>query len=151
MSTTLDINQIRKLIPHRYPMLLVDKIEDLVLFESATGIKNVTINEPFFEGHFPDFPIMPGVMIVEAMAQTAGALIIHSMRVESDDAADRQVFFMSIDDARFRKPVLPGDTLRMCVQKIQNRRTVWKFKGDAYVGDVLHAQATFTAMIAEKE
>ncbi len=150
MTTSLDINQIKTLIPHRYPMLLVDRMEDIVPFEKAVGIKNVTANEPHFNGHFPDFPIMPGVLIVEAMAQTAGALVIHSLRQDASDTEEKQVFFMSIEEARFRKPVLPGDTLRMCVEKIQNRRTVWKFKGLAYVGDQLHAEAIFTAMIAQK-
>ena len=150
MTTSLDVNQIKALIPHRYPMLLVDRIEDVVAFEKAVGIKNVTVNEPHFTGHFPDFPIMPCVLIVEAMAQTAGALVVHSLRQDSDDQEDKQVFFMSIEEARFRKPVLPGHTLRMCVEKIQNRRTVWKFKGSAYVGDQLHAEAIFTAMIAQK-
>jgi 3-hydroxyacyl-[acyl-carrier-protein] dehydratase len=150
MTTSLDINQIKTLIPHRYPMLLVDRIEDIVLFEKAVGIKNVTVNEPHFMGHFPDFPIMPGVLIVEAMAQTAGALVVHSLRQDASDTEEKQVFFMSIEEARFRKPVLPGHTLRMCVQKVQNRRTVWKFKGEAYVGDQLHAEAIFTAMIAQK-
>lgn len=152
MSTLLNVTQIMDLIPHRYPMLLVDSLEVIENFEKAVGVKNVTFNEPHFQGHFPNFPIMPGVMIVEAMAQTAGALIVHSYRDQDPEGMrDTQVFFMSIEEARFRKPVLPGHTLRMCVQKIQNRRTVWKFKGEAYVGDTLHAEATFTAMIAQKE
>ncbi|MBA4118132.1 MAG: 3-hydroxyacyl-[acyl-carrier-protein] dehydratase FabZ [Candidatus Puniceispirillum sp.] len=152
MSTLLDVTQIMDLIPHRYPMLLVDSLEVIENFEKAVGMKNVTFNEPHFQGHFPNFPIMPGVMIVEAMAQTAGALIVHSYRDQDPEGMrDTQVFFMSIEEARFRKPVLPGHTLKMCVQKIQNRRTVWKFKGEAYVGDTLHAEATFTAMIAQKE
>ncbi|MCE2950955.1 MAG: 3-hydroxyacyl-ACP dehydratase FabZ [Alphaproteobacteria bacterium] len=150
MTTSLDINQIKTLIPHRYPMLLVDRMEDIVPFEKAVGIKNVSVNEPHFNGHFPDFPIMPGVLIVEAMAQTAGALVIHSLRQDASDTEEKQVFFMSIEEARFRKPVLPGHTLRMSVQKVQNRRTVWKFKGEAYVNDQLHAEAIFTAMIAQK-
>ena len=149
-TTSLDINQIKSLIPHRYPMLLVDRMEDIVPFEKAVGIKNVSVNEPHFNGHFPNFPIMPGVLIVEAMAQTAGALVIHSLRQDESDTEEKQVFFMSIEEARFRKPVLPGHTLRMSVQKVQNRRTVWKFKGEAYVNDQLHAEAIFTAMIAQK-
>ena len=152
MSTLLNVTQIMDLIPHRYPMLLVDSLEVIENFEKAVGVKNVTFNEPHFQGHFPNFPIMPGVMIVEAMAQTAGALIVHSYRDQDKEGMrDTQVFFMSIEEARFRKPVLPGHTLKMCVQKIQNRRTVWKFKGEAYVGETLHAEATFTAMIAQKE
>ena len=146
MTFELDVNAIKKLIPHRYPMLLVDRIIDISKGERATGLKAVTNNEPFFQGHFPDFPIMPGVLIVEAMAQTAGALACHSL---SESDTDRQVFFMSIDEARFRKPVVPGHLLEMRVSKIQNRRTVWKFKGQAFVGEALHAEATFTAMISE--
>lgn len=145
MTHELDVKEIKKLIPHRYPMLLVDRIIDIVPGEKATGLKAVTSNEPFFQGHFPDFPIMPGVLIVEAMAQTAGALVCHSLP-ESDS---RQVFFMSIEEARFRKPVVPGHLLQMKVSKIQNRRTVWKFKGEAYVGETLHAEAIFTAMITK--
>lgn len=146
MTIELDTNAIKKLIPHRYPMLLVDRIVDISPGEAATGLKAVTSNEPFFQGHFPDFPIMPGVLIVEAMAQTAGALVCHSL---PPSEKNRQVFFMSIDEARFRKPVVPGHLLEMRVSKIQNRRTVWKFKGQAYVGETLHAEAIFTAMISE--
>tara|TARA_A100000171_G_C2135733_1_gene150072 strand:- start:3457 stop:3906 length:450 start_codon:yes stop_codon:yes gene_type:complete len=148
MTSELDVNEIKKLIPHRYPMLLVDRIIDIVKGEKATGLKAVTNNEPFFQGHFPDFPIMPGVLIVEAMAQTAGALVCHS--TSEDSGTNRKVFFMSIEEARFRKPVVPGHLLEMKVSKIQNRRTVWKFKGEAFVEGQLHAEATFTAMISEE-
>lgn len=146
VKNDLNIEEIKKLIPHRYPMLLVDRIVDIVPQEQATGIKAVTQNEPFFQGHFPDFPIMPGVLIVEAMAQTAGALVCHSLP-ETDKS--RQVFFMSIEEARFRKPVVPGHILEMRVSKIQSRSTVWKFKGEAFVDGVLHAESIFTAMISE--
>lgn len=146
VSNDLNIEEIKKLIPHRYPMLLVDKIVDIVPQEKATGIKAVTQNEPFFQGHFPDFPIMPGVLIVEAMAQTAGALVCHGL---PETGKSRQVFFMSIEEARFRKPVVPGHILEMRVSKIQSRRTVWKFKGEAFVDGTLHAESVFTAMISE--
>jgi len=142
----LEVEDIKQLIPHRYPMLLVDRIEDIVIGESAIGIKCVTFNEPFFQGHFPDKPIMPGVLIVEAMAQTAGALVTYSS--QSEGGAPPGVYFMSIEEARFRKPVLPGDRLEMKVSKVQSRRNVWKFKGDAYVNGILHAESLFTAMMA---
>lgn len=134
---------IERLIPHRFPMLLVDRIENIVLGESCTGIKCVTANEPFFQGHFPGNPIMPGVLIVEAMAQTAGALICHS----SGFTGDKGVYFMAISEARFRKPVLPGDRLEIDVKRIQNRAQVWKFSGAAKVNGVVHAEAEFTAMV----
>ncbi len=143
----LNTQDIKKLIPHRYPMLLVDRIEEIDGIESCVGIKCVTANEPFFQGHFPEYPIMPGVLIVEAMAQTAGALACHGM---GDEWQNKTVFFMAIEEARFRKPVVPGQVLKMHVKRIQNRRTVWKFQGEARVGDELHAEATFTVMISEK-
>ena len=144
----LDVKQIQKLIPHRYPMLLVDKLVDIEKGESAVGIKNVTMNEWFFQGHFPDNPVMPGVLIVEAMAQTAGALVMHSAY---DDASSKLVYLMSIENARFRKPVLPGHTLSLVVKKERSRGPVWKFSGEARVGDDLMAEATFSAMIADAE
>ena len=145
-ENSLSVMQIQRLIPHRYPMLLVDRIEKIVLNESCVGIKNVTMNEPFFVGHFPEQPIMPGVLIIEAMAQTAGALVCHSLNFAD---AKKAVYFMSIEEARFRKPVFPGDTVLMHVQCVQHRRQVWKFKGEAKVNDAVHAEAIFTAMIAE--
>lgn len=145
-ENSLSVLQIHQLIPHRYPMLLVDRIEKIVMNQSCVGIKNVTINEPFFVGHFPDEPIMPGVLIIEAMAQTAGALVCHSLNLAGEKKA---VYFMSIEEARFRKPVFPGDTLLMHVECLQHRRQVWKFKGEAKVKDMVHAEAIFTAMIAE--
>jgi 3-hydroxyacyl-[acyl-carrier-protein] dehydratase len=143
---SLSVLEIQQLIPHRYPMLLVDRLEEIVPRESCVGVKNVTINEPFFTGHFPEQPIMPGVLIIEAMAQTAGTLVCYSLNLMGKK---QSVYFMSIEDARFRKPVLPGDTLKMHVSCLQNRRNVWKFKGEAKVNEVTHAEATFTAMIAE--
>ncbi len=145
----LDIKQIQSLIPHRYPMLLVDRLVDVVEGEEAVGIKNVTMNEWFFQGHFPDAPVMPGVLIVEAMAQTAGVLVMHSAYKNSPSS--KLVYFMSIEEARFRKPVVPGHTLRLCVKKLRSRGPVWKFYGEAKVDDVLMAEATFSAMIADGE
>ncbi|MDR1334164.1 MAG: 3-hydroxyacyl-ACP dehydratase FabZ [Holosporaceae bacterium] len=143
-SVVLDINQIKDYLPHRYPMLLIDRIEDLVLGESAIGIKCITGNEPFFQGHFPTKPIMPGVFIVEAMGQTAGVVVAKTMQLEKSGGL---VYFMSMDGVRFRKLVEPGDVLRLCVKKDRARSNVWRFKGEAYVKDALVAEATFTAMI----
>jgi 3-hydroxyacyl-[acyl-carrier-protein] dehydratase len=142
-SVILDVEQIKKLLPHRAPMLLVEKLGDIVPRESATGYKAVSINEPFFMGHFPERALMPGVLIVEAMAQTAGALVVYSLTAEVAHA----VYFMTIEKARFRKPVVPGDLLRMPVKALRQRGPVWKFQGQAFVGDVLCAEAEFSAMI----
>lgn len=144
----LTVTEIMELIPHRYPMLLIDRIHDIVKGESCTGIKNVTFNEPFFQGHFPGEPIMPGVLIVEAMAQTAGALVCHGMDRDGDNAS---VYFMSIEVAKFRRPVVPGDVLEMKVEKAQSRGAVWKFIGKAYVNGKVHAEAKFTAMIVQNK
>ena len=146
---TLFVEDIANLIPHRYPMLLVDRIEDVVLGESCTGLKNVTMNEWFFQGHFPGHPIMPGVLIVEALAQTAGALVIHSE--QSLQEGKQVVYFMSIDGVKFRKPVVPGDTLHLKVSKVQSRGPVWKFQGKACVGDQVMTEATFTAMVTQEK
>jgi 3-hydroxyacyl-[acyl-carrier-protein] dehydratase len=143
---TVDLLEIMELIPHRYPFLMIDRVEDIRLDVSAVGIKNVTINEPFFQGHFPDRPIMPGVLIVEAMAQTAAVFVVETL---DRAAAGKLVYFMTIDEARFRKPVVPGDTLRILVSKLRNRRNVWKFRGEARVGSKLVADATFSAMIMD--
>jgi 3-hydroxyacyl-[acyl-carrier-protein] dehydratase len=143
---TLDILEIMKMIPHRYPMLLVDKLQDIVVGVSATGIKNVTMNEPQFQGHFPDRPIMPGVMIVEAMAQTAGVLVIKSLGEESQG---KHVLFMSIDNARFRKPVTPGDTMHIKVAVKQHRGAVWRFSGIVEVDGNKVSEADFSAMIVD--
>ena len=144
-AQTFDIQRIMELIPHRYPLLLVDRLEEINLGESAIGVKNVTFNEPHFQGHFPGAPVMPGVLIVEAMAQTAAALVIATLGA---DAEGKLVYFMTIDNARFRRQVNPGDQLRMHVTKTRSRATVWKFDGKAYVGDKLAAEASFGAMIA---
>ena len=141
-----DVNRIMELLPHRYPMLMVDRLEQIKRGQSAVGIKNVTINEPFFQGHFPGHPIMPGVLIVEAMAQTAGALV----RFSSDSGNSAEVvYFMTIDKARFRRPVVPGDTLRLSVNAIRTRGRIWRFAGEAYVGDELVAEAEYSAMIVD--
>ena len=145
VDNVIDIAGIMKKIPHRYPMLLIDRVIDVVRGESCTGIKNVTVNEPFFQGHFPGHPIMPGVLIIEAMAQTAATLVVDSL--DGVDAESHIVYFMTIDDARFRKPVGPGDQLHIKVKKERQRGHVWKFHGEAFVGESLCAEATFTAML----
>ena len=141
----IDVNRIKELIPHRYPMLLVDKLCDIHPGESAVGKKAVTMNEPFFQGHFPEKPVMPGVLIVESMAQTAAALVMLSL---GEEAEGRLVYFMSIDGAKFRKPVEPGDMLELHVHKEQNRRNIWRFSAQGKVDGNLVAEASFTAMIA---
>ncbi|MGD1880049.1 MAG: 3-hydroxyacyl-ACP dehydratase FabZ [Kiloniellaceae bacterium] len=140
----LNVHEIMGLLPHRYPFLMIDRLEDIIPGESATGIKNVTINEPFFQGHFPAQAVMPGVLIVEAMAQSAAALVMYTL---GEEAHGKVVYFMSVDEARFRKPVVPGDRLKIHVTRIQNRRSVWKFKGEAKVEGTLVANASFSAMI----
>lgn len=142
----LDVLGIMKLIPHRYPFLMIDQVVDIVLDQSATGIKNVTINEPYFQGHFPQQPIMPGVLIIEAMAQTSAVLVVKTMK---GSAAGKLVYFMTVHDGRFRKPVVPGNRLLIHVNKLQQRRNVWKFNGKARVDGVLMAEATYTAMIMD--
>ena len=146
VSEIIDINQIMKMIPHRYPFLMVDRVVDITLDHSIVGIKNVTINEPFFQGHFPGHPVMPGVLIIEAMAQTAAVLVVRTMGIEAEG---KLVYFMSVDQARFRKPVGPGDSVHIHVEKLRNRGNVWKFKGEARVNDTLVAEATFAAMIVD--
>lgn len=142
-----DINDIMRMIPHRYPFLLIDKVVEIVPGESAVGVKCVTVSEPHFQGHFPQRPIMPGVLIVEAMAQTAASLVVYSL---GDDAMDKLVYFMTIENARFRRPVVPGDVLRIHVAKKQNRGAVWKFEGKAKIDDVVVAEATFAAMLVDQ-
>ncbi len=141
------IEDIMKMLPHRYPFLLVDRLEVEIPGEKGVGIKNVTMNEEFFQGHFPGNPVMPGVLQIEAMAQTAGAVVISS----HEDYADqkRSVLFMSIDGVKFRKPVKPGDQLRMHVEKVRERRNVFVFKGQSKVDDQVVSEAEFTAMIIE--
>ncbi|MEI9884985.1 MAG: 3-hydroxyacyl-ACP dehydratase FabZ [Rhizomicrobium sp.] len=141
-SLVLDLEQVKKLLPHRAPFLFVERLSDIVPFKSAVGHKAVSYNEPHFQGHFPKYSVMPGVLVVEALAQTAGALIVHSLAF----AEPPLVFFMGIDKARFRKTVVPGDVLRLAVAAVQNRGPVWKFEGKAYVGEGLCAEAEFSAM-----
>lgn len=141
----IDINGIQNLLPHRYPFLMVDRIIELEPNAKAVGIKNVTVNEPFFQGHFPGNPIMPGVLIVEAMAQIAGVLAFGS------GVQGNAVFFMSIEKAKFRKPVVPGDQLRMEIKVLQQRGNVWKFSGVAEVDEKVVSEADFTAMVLTKE
>lgn len=143
---TIDIHRIMEMIPHRYPMLMIDRLENVVPAESAVGIKNVTSNEPFFQGHFPGKPVMPGVLIVEAMAQTAAVVVVASL---GNTAEGKLVYFMSIDGARFRKPVEPGDQLRIYCKKERQRGNVWKFSAEAKVDDAVVAEATYTAMIMD--
>jgi 3-hydroxyacyl-[acyl-carrier-protein] dehydratase len=145
---TADIARILKLLPHRYPFLLVDRIIDMDRDESAIGIKNVSVNEPFFQGHFPSFPVMPGVLLIEGMAQTAGALCVHSIGENYEPAL---VFFMGIDGAKFRKPVMPGDTVHYHVKKIRSRGRAWRFYCEAKVGGQLVAEAEISAMIVDKD
>ena len=145
MSEILDIDRIKELLPHRAPFLFVERMGEIVPFESATGWKAVGYNEPYFQGHFPDYPVMPGVLIVEAMAQTAGAMVMYSVGIK----AGSRVYFMTIDQARFRKPVRPGDMLRMTVRALRRRGPVFKFEGQAFVGEDLCAEAEFSAMIPD--
>lgn len=146
-AVNIDILRIMEMIPHRYPLLLVDRIVEFVPGERAVGIKNVTMNEPQFQGHFPKAPVMPGVLIVESMAQTAACMVVNTLGKESEG---KLVYFMTIDEARFRKPVVPGDVMYIHVKVVQNRRNVWKFEGEARVGDTLCAEATYSAMILDR-
>src|SRR6266851_2009221 len=134
----LDIERIRAMIPHRYPFLMIDRVVEIVPDESAVGIKNVTINEPYFAGHFPQRPVMPGVLIIEAMAQTAAVLVVQTI---GRAAEGKLVYFMSVDSARFRRPVVPGDTLMVHVMRQRHRGNVWKFEAQAKVDGKLCAEA----------
>ncbi len=141
-----DILEIMRMIPHRYPFLMIDRVVEIELDVRAVGIKNVSINEPHFQGHFPRQPVMPGVLIVESMAQTAAVLVVETLE---GAAAGKLVYFMSVDEARFRKPIFPGDQIRVEVSKLRNRGPVWKFRGEAKVDGKLMAEAVFTAMIMD--
>jgi 3-hydroxyacyl-[acyl-carrier-protein] dehydratase len=144
---TADIELIMKLLPHRYPFLLLDRIIEMDRDESAIGIKNVTMNEQFFQGHFPGYPVMPGVLIIEALAQTAGALCVHNAGLRE---IPQIVYFMGIDNAKFRKPVVPGDQLHLHVKKIRSRGPVWRFSGQAKVDGKVAAEAEISAMIVDR-
>jgi len=146
--TVLNIEKILKSLPHRYPLLLVDKVISMEAAKKIVGIKNVTFNEPHFMGHFPGHPIMPGVLIIEAMAQTAALLVTAA---PGFDAENKLVYFMSIESAKFRKPVIPGDVLELHIETIQNRGSVWKMSGVGIVDGQKVAEAQFSAMIFDKE
>jgi 3-hydroxyacyl-[acyl-carrier-protein] dehydratase len=143
----IDIQRIMHDIPHRYPFLMLDRVVDVVLNTSAVGVKNVSVNESFFAGHFPNHPVMPGVLIIEAMAQTAAVLVVETL---GPDAAGRVVYFMSIEGAKFRRPVIPGDQVRIHIVKERSRGNVWKFQAVARVDGVAVAEATYSAMIMER-
>jgi 3-hydroxyacyl-[acyl-carrier-protein] dehydratase len=143
----LDVNEIMKILPHRYPFLMVDRILEMDPGKRIVGFKNVTINEPFFQGHFPGHPVMPGVLIIEAMAQVAGILAYLS---SAEEDRKKVSYFMAIDNARFRKPVLPGDLLRLEMETTLNRRGIWGFNGKAFVEDKLVADAGLKATLVDK-
>ena len=146
----LDYNQILKLIPHRLPFLLIDRVENLVPDTSAVGIKSVTVTEPHFAGHFPNYPVMPGVLIIEAMAQTAGCLVSYTEGYGSKKSSEgKLVYFASIDSAKFRKPVRPGEILSLYIEKIRGRGTLWKFSGAAKVNGSVVSECIFSAMIVD--
>lgn len=143
----IELERVLEMIPHRDPFLMIDKVVDAVANERATGIKEVTADEYYFRGHFPARPVMPGVLIVEAMAQTAAVLVVHTLGREAEG---KLVYFMTIDEARFRRPVVPGDRLLIHVTKQRNRRNVWRFEGKAEVAGHLAAEAVFAAMILDE-
>jgi 3-hydroxyacyl-[acyl-carrier-protein] dehydratase len=145
-DSVIDISEIRERIPHRYPFLLVDRCEEFKAGQSIVGVKCVTANEPFFQGHFPDYPVMPGVLIVEAMAQSGAILMSKTLEV---DVGGKAIFFMSVDNGRFRSPVRPGDVLKLHVEVTRSRGDIFKFKGEARVDDKLVAEAEFAAMVVE--
>jgi 3-hydroxyacyl-[acyl-carrier-protein] dehydratase len=147
LGMRIDMSRIMQMIPHRHPFLMIDEVIDVVANERATGIKNVSIEENYFKGHFPTRPVMPGVLIIEAMAQTAAVLVVHTLGPESEG---KLVYFMSVDNARFRRPVFPGDRLDVHVVKQRHRGNVWKFEGRAMVGTNLMAEAVFAAMILDE-
>jgi len=144
---SLDIQKLLELLPHRYPFLLVDRIVEARADEYGVGIKNVTANEPHFQGHFPGRPVMPGVLMLEAMAQTAGALCVAS---QEDNSAPSVVYLMTIDKAKFRKPVVPGDQIRFYMTRIAKRRNMWWFRGEAKVEGALVCEAEVSAMLVRE-
>ena len=145
-AVSIDTDGIMRMIPHRYPFLMIDRVVDLIPGVGAVGIKNVSINEPYFQGHFPSRPVMPGVLLIEAMAQTAAVVVVHTL---GESFQGKLVYFMSVESARFRKPVFPGDQLHVHVTRQRNRGNVWKFSGEAKVDGGLVAEAVYTAMILD--
>lgn len=145
---SVDTKRIMEMLPHRYPFLMIDRVTNIVPDEGATGIKNVTANEAQFQGHFPNHPIMPGVLIVEAIAQTSAIVVVSTL---GEKAEGRAVYFMSIENARFRKPVVPGDTLFINVEKKAKKGGVWKFRGEVKVNENIVAEATITAMLTGEQ
>ncbi len=143
----IDIEEIKRIIPHRYPFLLVDRVIECDMESRIVGIKNVTVNEPFFQGHFPEFAVMPGVLIIESMAQVGCILALKILKMEGHGS----VFFTGIDGAKFRKPVVPGDCLRLELTKVKQRGTLFRFQGNAFVGDALVAEGTLQAMLGKAE
>jgi len=146
----MDVMEIQQILPHRYPFLLVDRVTELTKGESVVSYKNVSISEPVFQGHFPDHPIYPGVMILEGMAQAGGILAFESMEMSKEEAAQKVVYFMSIDKAKFRAPVRPGDKLEYRITVIKQKGAIWMLNGKAYVDDKLVSQAELKAMIVDK-
>lgn len=145
-TSRIDIERVLEMIPHRAPFLLIDRVVDVVADESAVGIKCVSINDPWFQGHFPGRPVMPGVLIIESMAQTAAVLVVETL---GSEAQGKLLYFRSVDSARFRKPVVPGDLMRVQVRKERRRGNVWKFSGEAHVDGVQVAAASFSAIILD--
>lgn len=149
----LNVGMIEKLIPHRHPFLLIDRVQDIVVGEAAVGVKAVTASEPWFLGHFPGVPIYPGVLLIESLAQTAATLVAYT-RYEAEGQPDiptpLKVLFMSVEEAKFRRPVVPGDVLHLDVKKTRNRSNIWKFRGCARVDGHLAAEAQFTAMLVQE-
>ncbi len=144
--TEVDVERVMAMIPHRYPFLMVDRVTNIVPWKSAVGIKSVSVNEPHFQGHFPRRKVMPGVLIIEAMAQTAAVLVVETLGAEAEG---KLVYFLSVDNARFRRPVVPGDSLRIHIAVRQNRGNIWKFDCEAKVDGVLTSEATIAAMIVD--
>ncbi len=147
-GTVIEVERIMQMIPHRYPFLMIDRVVDVVPNRTAIGIKNVSINEYFFQGHFPGHAVMPGVLLIEAMAQTAAVLVVYTLGPEAEG---KLVYFMSIEHAKFRRPVVPGDQLQVHVTKERNRGPVWKLRGEVKVNGIVVADAAFSAMIRDRE
>jgi beta-hydroxyacyl-ACP dehydratase FabZ len=143
----LSIKEIMDILPHRFPFLLIDRIVEMELGKRVVGIKNITVSEPFFQGHFPDYPIMPGVLLIEAMAQTGAVLALSS---KSEKIKDKNFYFSTIDKVKFRKPVVPGDQVRFEVEVIKQRSSLWRFKGKAFVGESLVAEGELQGIISDK-